>query len=102
MVLQVPRQPGGYNILFDCADANLLADCQIFLATHPDAQNQAYNVNNVTSSASVRCAPSICKVSIAHVSMQYPALHFHTVSPLGCKWSESLSMPALQDKCVTL
>ena len=41
-----PGSPAAYNTLFDCADANLLADCQIFLATHPGAQNTAYNVNN--------------------------------------------------------
>ena len=33
-------------MLFDCADADLLADAQLFLATHPGAQNEAYNINN--------------------------------------------------------
>jgi hypothetical protein len=33
-------------VLFDCADADLLADVQIWLSKNKHAQNTAYNVNN--------------------------------------------------------
>ncbi len=34
------------KVLLDCVDVDLLADCQIWLATHPEAQNDFYNISN--------------------------------------------------------
>ncbi len=35
-----------YKVLLDCVDVDLLADAQIWLATHPQAQNDGYNISN--------------------------------------------------------
>lgn len=34
------------KVLLDCVDVDLLVDCQIWLATHPEAQNDFYNISN--------------------------------------------------------
>lgn len=44
--VRYPGTPQGYRVLFDCADAELLADVQIWLSQNPHAQNTAYNVSN--------------------------------------------------------
>ncbi|KAK9904110.1 hypothetical protein WJX75_004775 [Coccomyxa subellipsoidea] len=44
--MRYPGTPQGYRVLFDCADADLLADVQIWLSKNKHAQNTAYNVNN--------------------------------------------------------
>ncbi|BDA45726.1 3-oxo-Delta(4,5)-steroid 5-beta-reductase [Coccomyxa sp. Obi] len=41
-----PGTPVAYKVLLDCVDVDLLADCQIWLATHPEAQNDFYNISN--------------------------------------------------------
>ena len=55
--IRYPGTPQGYRVLFDCADADLLADVQIWLSKNKHAQNTAYNVNNgdVFRFEQVRC-----------------------------------------------
>lgn len=45
------------KVLLDCVDVDLLVDCQIWLATHPEAQNDFYNISNgdVFRFQQVRC-----------------------------------------------
>ncbi|CAL8470695.1 g10237 [Coccomyxa elongata] len=45
-VFRFPGTPVAYKVLLDCVDVDLLADCQIWLATHPEAQNDFYNISN--------------------------------------------------------
>ncbi|CAL5220375.1 g2379 [Coccomyxa viridis] len=41
-----PGDPVTYRVVMDCVDVDLLTMCQIWLSTHPKAQNTAYNINN--------------------------------------------------------
>ncbi|CAK0782935.1 hypothetical protein CVIRNUC_006130 [Coccomyxa viridis] len=41
-----PGLPKTYRVLMDCVDVDLLTACQIYLSTHPTAQNTAYNISN--------------------------------------------------------
>ena len=38
--------PEAYNALAECIDVDMMAEGQIWLATHPHAQDQAYNINS--------------------------------------------------------
>ncbi|KAK9904280.1 hypothetical protein WJX75_008293 [Coccomyxa subellipsoidea] len=46
IAFRFPGTPVAYKVLLDCVDVDLLADCQIWLATHPQAQNDFYNISN--------------------------------------------------------
>ncbi|EIE22698.1 hypothetical protein COCSUDRAFT_63836 [Coccomyxa subellipsoidea C-169] len=45
-LFRFPGTPVAYKVLLDCVDVDLLADAQIWLATHPQAQNDGYNISN--------------------------------------------------------
>ena len=40
-----PGPPKAYEVLAECIDVDMMADGQIWLATHPHTQNTAYNLN---------------------------------------------------------
>ena len=40
-----PGPPKAYEVLQECIDVDMMADGQIWLATHSNAQNTAYNLN---------------------------------------------------------
>ena len=35
-----------YDAVWDCVDVEVMADAQIWMATHKEAANQAYNISN--------------------------------------------------------
>ncbi|NTS30410.1 SDR family oxidoreductase [Phyllobacterium sp. BT25] len=44
--LRFPGKPGAYDSLIEMTDAGLLARATVFIATHPQCGNQAFNINN--------------------------------------------------------
>jgi len=44
--LSFPGKPGAYRVLYQCTDAALLAKAMVWMSTHAQCANQAFNITN--------------------------------------------------------